>query len=126
LGDTAVTIEKTRPKNVDQNKVGARPMKEVMGTQIMPPTALESDDLLACIPSKTFGGTCTYIIKTLMLLVWLMVPTDLCHSTACKMIGALPDADAKSAVRAAQATVKRIRCFFREDQFNGSSISSVG
>lgn len=122
-----MTIEKTRPKNVDQNKVGARPMKEVIGTQIRPPTALESDQMLACIPIEfRGGGTCTYIIKTLILLVWLMVPTDLCHSTACKMIGALPDADAKSAVRAAQATVKRIRCFFREDQFNGSSMSSVG
>lgn len=41
-------------------------------------------------------------------------------------MGALPEADVKSAVKAAQATVRRIRCFFRVDQFSGSSMSSVG
>jgi hypothetical protein len=42
------------------------------------------------------------------------------------MTGALPAADVKSEVRAAQATTRRMRCFFRDDQFKGSLGSSVG
>lgn len=41
--ETDERIEKIRPRKVDQNKVGARPMMEVMGTQIKPPMALRTN-----------------------------------------------------------------------------------
>lgn len=68
----------------------------------------------------------THIIKTLMLLVWLMLAILSCHSMACNRIGALPAADVKSAQKAPQAIVRRMACFFQEGQFRGSLGSSVG
>lgn len=45
LGEIAVRIEKMSPKKLDQNSVGARPRKDVMGTQIKPPKALEHEEV---------------------------------------------------------------------------------
>lgn len=39
-GESAVAMEKISPPTVDQNSVGALPMKEDMGTHSRPPTAL--------------------------------------------------------------------------------------
>lgn len=47
MGDTAAAMVKMKPNRVDQNRVGARPMKDVAGTQIRPPNALCAEDVIS-------------------------------------------------------------------------------
>lgn len=61
-----------------------------------------------------------------MLLVSFTVEMLSWNSIDCKMMGALPAADVKSAQNALQATVSSMRCFLDHDQFKGSISSSLG
>lgn len=97
-----------------------------MGTQTKPPKALECEEARSAYLGMKESSMVSHIIKTLMLLVWLMLAILSCHSIACKRIGALPAADVKSAQKAPQAIVRRMACFFQEGQFRGSLGSSVG
>lgn len=115
---------KRRPITLVQNKVGARPMMLVMGTQIKPPKAMASE--LVQKTRRPSTDKRTHIIKTFMLFVSSTVELLSWNSIDCKIIGALPAADVKSAQNTLHATVSRMRCFLDQDQFRGSISSSLG
>lgn len=102
-----------------------------MGTQSKPPNALDDGISKEIGKEPGTGPTAaakqfTHIISTLMLLVWLTVPTLTPHASACTMIVALPAAEVKSAQKAPQAIVKRMEFFFQDGQLSGSEMSLVG